>query len=267
MNQPPFDRKDLSVPPLDGPEFIQLLHDQRNEMYPQPPAFYEALIEGRLSREVLALWVKNQYYYWGYGLTFSTGAIVCKTNEPALRRLMIRKSVRVEGKNVVNDLNPEWVGPSYEELWLQFGEGLGIDRDEVTSFHPYTRSYFAVSTLCLLARWWEWSWLDGIASFYAADLLGRDYMPQVHDALRRALRRFQRPPALLPDLPRRRYGVGPLGGGGARGVGVHDRAATHRGKGVPQSTGHRAPAVAAPPSRRDRRTGPAPSALGPARPR
>ena len=109
MNQPPFDRKDLSVPPLDGPEFIQLLHDQRNEMYPQPPAFYEALIEGRLSREVLALWVKNQYYYWGYGLTFSTGAIVCKTNEPALRRLMIRKSVRVEGKNVVNDLNPEWV--------------------------------------------------------------------------------------------------------------------------------------------------------------
>ena len=74
--------------------------------------------------------------------------------------------------------------PSYEELWLQFGEGLGIDRDEVTSFHPYTRSYFAVSTLCLLARWWEWSWLDGIASFYAADLLGRDYMPQVYDALR-----------------------------------------------------------------------------------
>ena len=184
MNQPPFDRKDLSVPPLDGPEFIQLLHDQRNEMYPQPPAFYEALIEGRLSREVLALWVKNQYYYWGYGLTFSTGAIVCKTNEPALRRLMIRKSVRVEGKNVVKDLNPEWVGPAYEELWLQFGEGLGIDRDEVTSFHPYTRSYFAVSTLCLLARWWEWSWLDGIASFYAADLLGRDYMPQVYDALR-----------------------------------------------------------------------------------
>ena len=152
MNQPPFDRKDLSVPPLDGPEFIQLLHDQRSEMYSQPPAFYEALIEGRLSREVLALWVKNQYYYWGYGLTFSTGAIVCKTNEPALRRLMIRKSVRVEGKNVVNDLNPEWVEPSYEELWLQFGEGLGIDRDEVTSFHPYTRSYFAVSTLCLLAR-------------------------------------------------------------------------------------------------------------------
>ena len=184
MNLPPFNRNDLSVPPLDGPEFISHLQDQRNERYPEPPDFYQALCSGSLKREFLQLWVKNLYYYWSYGMCYSTGSIICKTNEEATRKLMIRKSVRIEGKNVVNDLNPAWVEPSYEELWLRLGEGLGLRREEITSFHMYTRSYFAVSTLCLLARWWEWSWLDGIASFYAADLLGRDYITRIHDALK-----------------------------------------------------------------------------------
>ena len=37
----------------------------------------------------------------------------------------------------------------------------------------------------LLSRSWEWSWLDGIASFYAGDLFGRDYLGLARDALKR----------------------------------------------------------------------------------
>ena len=184
MNEPPYDRNDLAAPPLDGPAFIQLLQQQRREKYPVLPGFYQALIAGTLKREHLQLWVKNLYYYWDYGLRFSIGSIIAKNNDEASRKNMIRKSVRVEGKKVVNDLNPEWTAPAYEELWLQLGEGLGVSREEVTSFHMYTRSYFAVSTLCTLSRYWEWSWLDGVANLYAADLLGRDYMARVCEALK-----------------------------------------------------------------------------------
>lgn len=185
MNQPPYDRNDLAAPTLDGPGFLKLLQTQRAEKYPEPPDFYQALFNGTLKRELLHLWVKNLYHYWDYGLRFSTGAIIAKNNDEESRKKMIRKIVRIEGKNVVNDINPEWTAPSYEELWVRLGEGLGVSREEILPFAMYTRSYFAVSTLCLFSRWWEWSWLDGVASFYAADLLGRDYIPRVFEALRR----------------------------------------------------------------------------------
>ena len=204
MNEPPYDRDDLAAPPLDGPAFIKLLHQQRREKYPAPPEFYQALFAGTVKREHLELWVKNLYYYWDYGLRFSTGAIIAKNNDEASRKKMIRKHVRIEGKNVVNDLNPEWTAPAYEELWLRFGEGLGLAREEITSFRMYTRSYFAVSTLCLLARYWEWSWLDGVANLYAADVLGRDCMPRVYEALKRqygvAEEHLQFFPVLLEDV-------------------------------------------------------------------
>lgn len=204
MHQPPYDRNDLAAPTLNGPEFLKLLHAQRREKYPEPPEFYQALFAGTLRPEFLQLWVKNLYYYWEYGLRFSTGAIIAKNNDEESRRKMFRKLVRIEGKNVVNDLNPEWTTPSYEELWLRLGEGLGLSREEITSFPMYTRSYFAVSTLCLFSRWWEWSWLDGVASFYAADLLGRDYMPRAHEALQRrygiAVEHLQLFPSLGEDV-------------------------------------------------------------------
>src|SRR5207302_11415434 len=48
----------------------------------------------------------------------------------------------------------------------------------------FTRSYYAVSTLSLFSRWWEWTWLDGVASFYAGDQLGRELMTGAYEALR-----------------------------------------------------------------------------------
>src|SRR6266568_9697919 len=150
MNHPPYAAADLKAPPLSGREFLDLLARQRAERYPEPPPFYQALFAGSLTPEMLKLWVKNMYYYWDYGLQFSTGAIYVKTNEEATRSKMLRKLVCIEGKEIVNDL-VGWTTPAYEELWLRFGEGLGLGRKEITSWKTYTRSYYTISTLCLLS--------------------------------------------------------------------------------------------------------------------
>ena len=183
MNHPPYSAEDLKAAPLHGPEFVESLRRQRSERYPDPPPFYQALLDGSLKRESLDLWVKNMYYYWDYALQFSTAAIFIKTNEEATRTQMLKKLVCIEGKNIVNDL-VGWTTPAYEELWLRFGDGTGLSREEITSWKPFTRSYFAVSTLSLCSRWWEWSWLDGVASFYAGDQLGKDLMDRALDALK-----------------------------------------------------------------------------------
>ena len=54
-----------------------------------------------------------------------------------------------------------------------------MSRRGVTSPAPY----FAVSTLELCTRWWEWSWLDGIAGLFASDLLARDTMAKAGKVL------------------------------------------------------------------------------------
>ena len=183
MNHPPFGPEDLKDPPLSGPDFIRELQRQKQEKYPEPPPLYADLIAGKLKRGDLELWAKNMYPYWDDAMVFSTGAIFVKTNEEATRTHILRRMVDVEGEEVVNDLTG-WTTPAYEELWMRFAEGLGLKREDVESWHIFTRSHFAISTLNLLSRWWEWSWLDGIASFYASDLLAKENTQKIHDALK-----------------------------------------------------------------------------------
>ena len=182
LNHPPYSADDLKDPPLPGPDFIALLHRQRAERYPEPPPFYQLLFAGSLTADNLRLWAKNMYYFWDHGLQFSTAALYIKNNHEPSRTHQLRKLVAIEGKDIVNDL-VGWTTPAYEEMWLRFSEGLGLRREEVTDWSVFTRSYFAVSTLSLCSRWWEWSWLDGIAGLYAGDLLSGELMGQAADAL------------------------------------------------------------------------------------
>jgi pyrroloquinoline quinone (PQQ) biosynthesis protein C len=182
VNHPPYRPEDLQTPPVNGAAFLESLHQQRAEKYPDLPPFYAALARGSLGRESIGLWVKNLYAYWDDALQFSTGALFAKTNDEDTRTHILRKMVCIEGKDVVNDLTG-WTTPAYEELWLRFGESLGLQRDEIASWKLFTRSYFAMSTLKLLSRYWEWSWLDGIAALYAGDLLGSACMRVAHEGL------------------------------------------------------------------------------------
>ncbi len=181
--QPPFGPDDLKAPPLESQAFIAFLHQEKARHYPGPPPFYAALYDGRLSRDDLRLWVKDQYGYWDHGVVYSTGAIFVKTNDEPTRTHILRKLVDIEGENVVQDLSGSTV-PAWEELWVRFGEGLGLAREEIVAARPFTRTHFAITTLCTYARYWDWTWLDGIASFYAADLHGQQYLGRAYAALR-----------------------------------------------------------------------------------
>src|SRR5690348_2932966 len=140
--QLPFGPEDLKAPPLEGDAFIRFLQDEKARRYPEPPPFYQALCDGQLSRDDLQRWVKDQYVYWDHGVVYSTGAIFVKTNDEPTRTHMLRKLVDIEGENVVEDLSGSTT-PAWEELWVRFGEGLGLARDEITAAKPFSRTYFA----------------------------------------------------------------------------------------------------------------------------
>ena len=187
MNHPPYTPEDLQRPALSGEAFLRDLQRQRAAKYPALPPFYQALAAGRVGQEGLALWVKNLYAYWDDALQYSTGAIFAKTNDEVVRTQVLHKLVDVEGKDVV--ARPHgWTAPAYEELWLRFGEGLGLARDEVAAWKPFTRSAFAMATLKVFARYGEWTWLDGIAALYAGDLVGQASLEAAYQALQQHYR-------------------------------------------------------------------------------
>lgn len=181
--QIPFGPDDLKAPPMEGPAFLDFLERERKRKYPAPPPFYEALFGGQLSRDDLRLWVKDLYAYWDHGVVYSTGAIFVKTNDEPTRTHILRRMVDIEGEDVVGDLSGSST-PAWEELWIRLGDGLGLSREEITSWKPISRTHFAISTLCTYARYWDWSWLDGIASFYASDLHGQEFLARAYENLR-----------------------------------------------------------------------------------
>jgi len=184
LYEPPYGPEELKEPPLEGAKFLALLDSEKARTQPEPPPLYQDLAAGKLHRDDLHLWVKDMYSYWDHALVFSTGAIFVKTNDEATRTHILRKLVDLEGEDTVKDLTG-WTTPAYEELWLRFGEGLGLSRREIVDWKPFTRSYYAQTTLCTLSRWWEWSWLDGIASFLAGDLFGQENLGRVYEAVQR----------------------------------------------------------------------------------
>ena len=183
MSELPYGPEDLKEPVLSGDDYIRYLQNEMAKKKLETPPLYQSIRDGKYSKDHLKLWVKDMYLYWDYAMVYSTGAIYVKTNDEQVRTQILRKLVDIEGKEVVKDLTG-WTTPAYEELWLRLGEGLGISRDDIQSWKSFTRSHYAMTTLCMLSRWWEWTWLDGVASMYAGDLYGRDTLGGVAAAMK-----------------------------------------------------------------------------------
>lgn len=182
-SQVPLTPDELKVAPMTGADFVEFLRAERKRKYADPPPLLASVISGEASIDDVRLWVKDFYPYWDEGLVYATGAIYTKNNDEPTRTHMLRRMVDVEGEVIVNDLTG-WTTPAYEELWLRFGEGVGLDRDEVLEFQQFTRTYMAMRALMTYSRYWEWNWLDGIATWYAADLNWLEQYPQVGAALK-----------------------------------------------------------------------------------
>ena len=237
-NQTPFRPDELMAPPMQGTAFVHFLRREKTRKYPAAPPFIQALCRGELTMDQVWMWVKDLYPYWGDGLAYATGAIYIKTNDEPLRTHMLRRMVDVEGKDTVADLT-DWTTPAYEELWFRFGEGIGLSRGEVLEWPQFTRTFFSMRTLMTYSRYWDWTWLDGIATWYAADLYWREHYGAARQALSTKYGIADRGAGVLRRAAGGRQLPRFVGGGGFGLLGVHDRAPADRSPRLPRTFGHR----------------------------
>lgn len=167
---------------MEGGEFVRFLQQEQARKCPNPPKLYQMLFDHKLTQEQVQLWVKDMYHYWD-NIYHSTSAVYVKTNLESVRQCILRQMVEIEGEQIVKDVTGANT-PAYEELWLRLGEGVGLSVGDILAWKPFTRTYFAMTTLFMYSRWWEWTWLDGIASLYAGDRWNYELLQRCHQALR-----------------------------------------------------------------------------------
>lgn len=179
--QPPLTPEQLKAPPLAGDAFVKRLQQQKAEKYPGLPPVHTAIADGSLEREYLDAWIKDSYVYWD-SLYKAVGGVFVKINAEDVRGRFLVKLGNIEGKVLAQQWNGSST-PAYEELWLRFAEAAGIPRAETLVWKPFTRTHFALTTLQLYSHGYEWTWLDGVAATYAADLHHNQSLSAIQQAL------------------------------------------------------------------------------------
>lgn len=114
-------------------------------------SFYADWQAGKLSKEALQGYVK-EYYPFEREFPRFLSAIHSRTESPEMRQLILENLVHEEqGEN------------NHRELWLQFAEGLGVNRTDVEKhFHSDESEH-----LCRVMRDASADPIEGLAALYA----------------------------------------------------------------------------------------------------
>jgi pyrroloquinoline-quinone synthase len=152
--------------PLSAEAFIERLRAEGARRYHAHHPFNVRMHEGGLGREEIQRWVANRYYYQTR-IPIKDGIIVSKSEDPAFRRMWLRRIVDHDGAEP---------GEGGLELWLRLAEEVGLARAEVESLAtvlPAVR--FACDAYVELVR--ERSLVEAVASSltesFAPDLMSR----------------------------------------------------------------------------------------------
>lgn len=124
-----------------------------DERYHIHHPFHHLLHGGKLTKGQVQAWALNRYYYQA-SIPAKDASLLARLPTPELRREWRRRLVDHDG---------DGVHPGGVERWLALTDGLGLDRDHVTSLRgllPATR--FAVDAYVRFVR--EMPLLDAIAS-------------------------------------------------------------------------------------------------------
>ena len=159
--------------PWSAEEFVTQLRQVGQDHYHDKHPYHVSMNEGRLTPDQIQLWVANRYYYQK-SIPLKDATLLSRCPLREVRRVWVQRILDHDGYG--DD-------PGGIEKWLRLGEGLGVRREEVSDWRTFTRTHFAMSTLRTYSRYWDWSWLDGLATFYAVDLHWREYYGKVRDAL------------------------------------------------------------------------------------
>jgi len=114
-----------------GPEALiaDLQHTLRTR-YGRPHPVRQLLLSGRLTKEQLQWWARNQFHEFRNIHRFF-GVRYQKCPVPEMRRALLENMVEEEGEDLFGGKYP-----SHAELWVRFAEGLGIARADILSYQP-----------------------------------------------------------------------------------------------------------------------------------
>ncbi len=111
-------------------DLIADLQHTLQQRYPRPHPIRQLLLSGRLTKEQLQWWAKNQFHEFRnihrfFGIRYQKCPI------PELRRMLLENMVEEEGEDLFGGKYP-----SHRDLWVQFAMGIGIQRDEILNYEP-----------------------------------------------------------------------------------------------------------------------------------
>jgi pyrroloquinoline-quinone synthase len=113
-----------STPPaLPREAFVEWLRREGALRYHDQHPFHELMHTGRLDRAQLQAWVANRYYYQTR-VPIKDALIVSKSEDPAFRRMWMRRIVDHDG---VGD------GEGGLALWQRLGAAVGLEREALVS--------------------------------------------------------------------------------------------------------------------------------------
>ena len=152
------------APLLSADELIARLREEGTRRYHDQHPFHQLMHAGKLTRDDLATWTLNRYYYQTR-IPIKDAIIVSKSEDPAFRRLWIHR---------IHDHDGDGPDSGGLALWLRLAEAVGLDREEVASCRrvlPGVR--FACDAYVHFVR--DASLVEAVASslteFFAPDLM------------------------------------------------------------------------------------------------
>jgi pyrroloquinoline-quinone synthase len=134
--------------------------------------FYQRWTKGELTIPILQDYAK-QYYRHVAAFPTYVSAVHSHTEDQATRRRLLANLMDEEAGN-----------PNHPELWMQFAEGLGVEREDVEATEPRPDTSNLVETLRSICR--DGSTAEGLAALYAYE----SQIPAVSESKIDGLQRF-----------------------------------------------------------------------------
>jgi pyrroloquinoline-quinone synthase len=106
---------------LSDEQLLAQLRQVGTERYHDRHPFHARMHAGELSKAELQAWVENRFYYQTR-IPIKDALIVAKSDDPAFRRMWLRRIVDHDGSEP---------GTGGLELWLRLGEGVGLSRERL----------------------------------------------------------------------------------------------------------------------------------------
>lgn len=137
-------------------EFIATFFAVNKGDHQRAPHPWETLFrEGRCTKEQLQGWAKERYYFTRQ-VPIKEYSILYNCPHMEVRRLWLPKAIEEEGEDLIGK-----AGKPHPEYWLDFCEGIGLNRRWVKASEPLFGVKFAVDSFANAA--FKRSWLLGVA--------------------------------------------------------------------------------------------------------